>query len=211
MSDPQEGPFGEAIPAMPAGFGSSEPASDVSALKTPGRLRLLTALRQVSRAVDVYSRQLISSHRVTGPQLLCLNTIVDATALTATELARAVQLSPSTVVRILDRLENKGLIQRERSPADRRRVRIQATAKGHQLSLQASYAQLHPLLRALDRLEPREQESVTATLERLVHLMAVEPFAEARADTRSRPPDLARLGPTSPGPDMLTGGSDRSR
>ena len=38
-------------------------------------LRVLTALRQIIRAVDLYSRQLLGQHKVTGPQLITLLTV----------------------------------------------------------------------------------------------------------------------------------------
>lgn len=133
--------------------------------------RILHALRRIIRGVDLYSRKLAIEYKITGPQLVCLNTIVELGPITATDLAYQVHLSPSTVVRILDRLESKGLIQRQRQQDDRRRIHVTATIAGHELSAKAPYSERHPLRQALKQLPVAEQETVTHLLERLVGLM----------------------------------------
>jgi len=133
--------------------------------------RILHALRRIIRSVDIYSRKLVAEHQVTGPQLVCLNTIVELGPITATDLAHQVHLSASTVVRILDRLESKGLVQRQRQADDRRRIHVTATIAGHELSAKAPYSDQHPLRNALKQLPTEKQESVTELLEQLVSLM----------------------------------------
>jgi len=133
--------------------------------------RILHALRRIIRSVDIYSRKLVAEHQITGPQLICLNSIVELGPVTATDLAYQVHLSASTVVRILDRLEDKGLILRQRQEDDRRRVHVTATITGHELSARAPYSDKHPLRNALKQLPVKEQEIVTDLLEQLVSLM----------------------------------------
>jgi DNA-binding MarR family transcriptional regulator len=133
--------------------------------------RILHALRRVIRAVDIYSRKLVVQHHITGPQLVCLHTLIESGPVTATDLAYRVQLSASTVVRILDRLESKGLIKRQRLSHDRRRVQVEVTVSGYELCIKTPYSDQHPLRRALLKLSPQEQETVTTLLERLVDLM----------------------------------------
>jgi DNA-binding MarR family transcriptional regulator len=141
--------------------------------------RILAALRRMIRAVDIYSRRLVSEHRITGPQLVCLNAIVELEPITATDLAHEVQLSVSTVVRILDKLEAKGMVMRERQSADRRRVLVSATGQGSELSAKAPYSARHPLRQALQHLPPSEQEAITQLLERLVDLMDAQQLSAA--------------------------------
>jgi len=64
---------------------------------------------------------------ITGPQLLVLREI-NGTRRTIGQIAKAVQLSYSTVSGIIDRLERDGLIERKRDTEDRRVVWIQPTA-----------------------------------------------------------------------------------
>ncbi len=90
---------------------------------TPGTIpiayerRILTAIRRIIRSVDIYSHKLGLSSGVTVPQLSCLLRIVEGAPLTLKDLAVAVDLSPSTLVGIVDRLEQKGLVRRARSTA----------------------------------------------------------------------------------------------
>jgi DNA-binding MarR family transcriptional regulator len=83
-------------------------------------LRILQALRRIIRAVDIHSHKLSTQHKITGPQLACLMAIKEEVPLTSGNLAKKVYLSPSTVVGIVDRLEEKKLVKRNRSSKDRR-------------------------------------------------------------------------------------------
>jgi len=139
--------------------------------------RVLVASRRLIRAVDLYSRRLIARHQITGPQLLCLNQLAETSSeLTVGELAGLVHLSPSTVVRILDRLEARGLVRRERATGDRRRVIVTATDTGRQFSLLTPYSDQHPLRQALRQLDHRDREKLVALLETLVEAMAAPPL-----------------------------------
>lgn len=91
-------------------------------------------LRRIMRAMDVHSRKLAGSHGLTGPQMLCLREITTHGALTTGSLAKAVALSPATLTGILDRLEARGLVSRERRPEDKRRVLVSLTAMGRQMA-----------------------------------------------------------------------------
>jgi DNA-binding MarR family transcriptional regulator len=153
----------------PADDGNKEDVGDIPESRY-GR-RILNALRRIIRSVDLYSRKLVSEYQITGPQLVCLNSIVELGPITATDLAYHVHLSTSTVVRILDRLESKGLIQRQRQKDDRRFVLVTATIAGHELSAKAPYSDRHPLRFALKQLPSEKQEVVTDLLENLVSLM----------------------------------------
>ena len=91
-------------------------------------------LRRIMRAMDMHSRALAGSHGLTGPQMLCLREIASRGALTTGSLALAVALSPATLTGILDRLEVRGLVSRERRPEDKRRVLVSLTPIGRQMS-----------------------------------------------------------------------------
>src|SRR5690625_4472847 len=90
-------------------------------------LRILRALRRITRSIALHSRQLSAYSNITAPQLVCLRAVVENGPLTATAISREIHVSPSTVVGILDRLEDKGWIKRERGRQDRRIVFITAT------------------------------------------------------------------------------------
>lgn len=135
-------------------------------------LRIIQALRQIIRAVDMHSHKLATQHKITGPQLACLLIIKDD-PLTSANLAKKVCLSPSTLVGIIDRLEEKKLIERNRDSRDRRQVYISITAAGRQLIEAAPSLLQDTLSNAFVVLPEIEQVSITLALEKLVDLMEV--------------------------------------
>jgi DNA-binding MarR family transcriptional regulator len=149
----------------------SEPSITPSVPEGSYDLRILQSLRRIIRAVEIHSRKLGQSHRITGPQLGCLLAIREAGPVTTTWLAHHVYLSPSTVVGIVDRLEEKDLIVRQRSRSDRRQVQIGITEKGEELAASAPSLLQDTLADALKKLPEPEQVSITLSLEKVVDLM----------------------------------------
>lgn len=69
-------------------------------------------------------------HGLTGAQFIILRRIAEGVAATAAELCRVLEYDTGSMTRMLDRLEEKAVIIRERSSDDRRVVKIQLTAQG---------------------------------------------------------------------------------
>lgn len=91
---------------------------------------LLKAIRRIARAVDVHSRQIDRQVGLTLPQLVVLRIVRDLGEVTARAVSEEAELSPATVVGIMDNLETKGLVERYRSQTDRRIVHTRLTEKG---------------------------------------------------------------------------------
>ena len=81
---------------------------------------------------------------VTRAQWKVLFKLTRTPGLRQVELADMLDLEPITLCRILDRLEEAGLVERTRDPADRRAWRLHVTAKAQPLieKLQAVGAEL---------------------------------------------------------------------
>lgn len=134
-------------------------------------LRILSSLRRITRSIALHSRQLAACSNITAPQLMCLRTIIEVGQITATAISRRMHVSPSTVVGILDRLEDKGLIQRMRGREDRRIVFIHATEAGKTLARETPSPLQKKLVDALNELPESERATITLSLERIVALM----------------------------------------
>jgi len=65
---------------------------------------------------------------INATDLNCLNILSFSGQMTAGELARATGLTTASITGVADRLEEAGLVRRERDPADRRRVVIRLVA-----------------------------------------------------------------------------------
>ena len=136
-------------------------------------LRVLQTLRRIIRAVDLHSRKLSAQHKITGPQLVCLLAIEEHEPVTGSAIARHVHLSPSTVIGILDRLEAKGLIRRERDLKDRRLVQVSLTEQGKALVVSAPSPLQDTLAEAMNDLPEAELARIAESLDRIVEMMEV--------------------------------------
>lgn len=133
--------------------------------------RIVQALRRVLRQVELGSKELESTHGVTAPQLLSLLVICEHGSTTQAELSRHILLSASTLVGVLDRLESKELIVRQRDTTDRRRIYLVPTEKGHQVAATAPLPVHERLVRALPAMTPDRQISLVEHLEELVEIL----------------------------------------
>jgi DNA-binding MarR family transcriptional regulator len=137
-------------------------------------VRILQSLRKIIRAVDLHSRKLTKNHKITAPQLVCLLVAAEHGPLTVAGLAKYAHLSSSTVVGILDRLEEKQLVLRKRGIQDRRKVLVEATDLGRQYAKDAPSPLQDKLEDSLKQLSPLEQSTICLSLERIVTLMQAE-------------------------------------
>lgn len=87
-------------------------------------------IRRIVRAHDLQSKALTKAAGLTAAQLVLLKGIAELGEVTTTALSAHADISPATVVTILDNLEERGLIERYRSAHDRRIVHTRLTPEG---------------------------------------------------------------------------------
>lgn len=88
------------------------------------------SLSRILKAMHDYSRRMDLRYGVSGPQLWLLWHLRVTPGLPVRELAERMFQHPSTVTRLVDGLESKGLVARGRDDADRRVVHVYLTAEG---------------------------------------------------------------------------------
>jgi DNA-binding MarR family transcriptional regulator len=133
--------------------------------------QILVALRRLSRAVDQYSRQLAQNHGLTGPQAMIMKAVARNEGLSMGQLARQVSLSQATVTDVAKRLEARGLLERRRDLADRRRVGIRLTETGRRLlAMPLPLLQEH-FVAQLHQLQAWEQSQLLSSLQRIAQMM----------------------------------------
>jgi DNA-binding MarR family transcriptional regulator len=137
-------------------------------------IRILQSLRKIIRSIDIHSRQLNMQYEITAPQLIVLLDLVKNGSQTIASISKNVFLSPSTLVGIIDRLEAKKLVQRERSEKDRRQVIIFITKEGKDFCKKAPSPLQEKLALSLKNLSVKEQETICQSLDRIVELMNVD-------------------------------------
>ncbi|MBN1685527.1 MAG: winged helix-turn-helix transcriptional regulator [Spirochaetales bacterium] len=145
---------------------------------------VLSTLRQITREIDLYSKQLVKRVGMTVPQLLVLKEVVDAGELPMGKLAERVSLSQATITSIVDRLESHGQIERRRSKSDRRQILLRATDQGRKIVEDNPSILQEDFLEAFRKLKPWEQTQILSSLQRVATMMnahkhPVSPFLHA--------------------------------
>lgn len=141
---------------------------------------LLKSIRQIARAVDIQSRKLDRTCGLTLPQLIVLRSVGDLGEVTSRAISTEADLSAPTVVGILDKLEDKGLIERYRSLRDRRVVHTRLTPVGHDLLARAPSPLGDDFADAFALLSERERRLVLKSVDQIARMLALlEPEGEA--------------------------------
>lgn len=119
--------------------------------------------RLMRRGFDARARAI----GVTRPQWQVLTTLTRHEGVNQGKLAEYLDVEPITVCRMVDRLQEAGLVERRADVADRRSWNLFLTPRAHDL-----LAQLRPLAEvmieeALDGIDAAERETLHRLLERL--------------------------------------------
>lgn len=132
---------------------------------------VLVALRRVIRATDLHSKHLAKTTGLTAPQILLLQILREQGDKTIGELANRMNLSQATVTTIIDRLEKKEFVHRERSTEDKRKVYAVLSDEGYTV-LKDSPAPLQSQFASqFSNLQEWEQTMIIASLQRVAHMM----------------------------------------
>jgi len=91
--------------------------------------------------------------------------------LSQTELGSRLRLEKSTVCRLVTQLEQRGWVQRERDPTDRRAVQLRLSEGGREAAVQIAAARAEKFARIAAEIPEVEQESVWSALDVLVNAM----------------------------------------
>ena len=132
---------------------------------------VMAALRRIIRAIDLHSRALVQRFGLTGPQLVVLKALIETSPQSVSSLAAAVNLSQATVTGILDRLERKSMVTRERDSRDKRRVMVSPTSAAEDALAGAPPLLQEHFTEAFENLADWEQTQILSSLQRIVALM----------------------------------------
>ncbi|MBB3059772.1 DNA-binding MarR family transcriptional regulator [Microbulbifer rhizosphaerae] len=135
---------------------------------------VLITLRRLIRATDLHSKQLVKTAGLTAPQLLLLQAIREKGQVTIGALAKEISLSQATVTTILDRLEKRELVYRERSSEDKRKVHAYLTDKGADIIRDAPTPLQEHFVRQFRDLRDWEQSMIISSLQRVALMMDAE-------------------------------------
>ena len=95
-----------------------------------GIIRLINRVR--IELIDAMDREL-AQFDITAPQLIVLASVANREADSASQLCKSISYDPGAMTRMIDRLEQKGLVRRVPRPDDRRAMTLEMTAAGKAL------------------------------------------------------------------------------
>lgn len=131
-------------------------------------------IRRLIHAGEIYTKELNRKYQVSVPQLLCLLSLRENGSLPPSQIAKNMMVGSSTVTGIIDRLEQKVLVRRERNSPDRRMITISLTETGKKLACNAPPPIRQELIDGLKRLPKSEIEKIIHGLEMLVGLIDMQ-------------------------------------
>ena len=126
-----------------------------------------TMVAQVARLMRRSFDERVRGIGVTRPQWQVLSLLVRHEGINQGGLADILEVEPITLGRMIDRLQEAGLVERRPDPVDRRAWRLFLTDKGRQLHLRLRPFAEETFAIAIEGLDDREQAELTAMLERI--------------------------------------------
>jgi len=132
---------------------------------------VLTALRRITRANDIRSREITKLTGLTTAQLVVLRAIAKLGEVTTRIISDEVSLSPATVTTIMDRLSERGFVERYRSEFDRRVVYTRLTGKGRKTLSRAPKLLQELFSQRFADLSLVERRGIVATLQQVASMM----------------------------------------
>lgn len=134
---------------------------------------VLVALRRIIRATDIHSKWVSKESGLTTAQVVILQAIRDLGEVTTGRISEQVNLSQGTVTTIMDRLEQRGSIERHRSSKDRRIVHARLTASGAAALLRAPPLLHHRFIEIFSGLDAAQQAQIVGTLQGVAEMLGV--------------------------------------
>lgn len=133
--------------------------------------RSLIAIRRILRSTELYGRELAKAAGLTAVQVRVLQIVAERGEAHPKEIAGRMGVSQPTMTSLLDRLQNKGLVERRQSDLDRRQIDIIITDTGRAAVARAPDPLQQRYVRQFDAMEDWEQAMFVSVLERVATML----------------------------------------
>ncbi len=125
------------------------------------------ALSKANQRIAAVFREEFKDHCVTPRQFILLAMLWKTDGLSQVELSQKTEVDRTTLVGIIDRLEEAGLLERRSCPKDRRSHRVWLTNKGRCLEEDLAAAADKVREKIVERMLPGEYKQLRQLLNRL--------------------------------------------
>ena len=131
---------------------------------------VLKSIRSLIRVVNTQAKELEQGYGVTGAQLVILQEIHKTPFVTTGKIAENLDISQSTATLILDKLENKGMVVRNRDLHDKRKWLLSLTKAGEKLLKKAPIPLHNEFISRFEQLPHWQQTQILSVLQQVVAL-----------------------------------------
>ena len=130
-------------------------------------IRTLRSLAECFQAFEAYSSLHVQKLGLTPAQFDIVATLGNTPGMTCKELGEKTLITKGTLTGVLDRMEERGLIRRGPSDADRRQVFVTLTPQGNRTFDRVFPPHVSHLKDAFTALSPRELDQAAQLLDKL--------------------------------------------
>lgn len=151
---------------------------------------IVLAVRRTSRALYLDSRRMVKTIGLSNPQCMVINTINTNGPCSLSELSRYLNVSAANMTGLIDRLEKKGIVRRNRKEGDRRITIVELTENGKALGQSIPDSIEEKLIHGLDDASDYELKTIRDAIQRVVDLLDAKEVADVPLD-----PDIQKNTP----------------
>ena len=142
---------------------------------SPDRIKeIIYLIRKLMHGAELYTKELNKKYAITSAQLNCLLALHENGPLPPSQIARYMMVNSSTLTGVIDRLEQKKLVRRQRNSPDRRIINIQLTPNGKKMAEIAPPPIQQRVVDGLQRLSSRELNQIILSLEKLTQMLDLQ-------------------------------------
>jgi DNA-binding MarR family transcriptional regulator len=136
--------------------------------------QVLIALRRITHAIDIHSRNVFLRNNLTGPQIFVLQEIHRNEGVSVRELSGWVESNRYAVWDILDRLEKRGLVRRMASGDDPASATLFLTDAGRDTLRDSPPLLQEHFFGEFEKLDEWEQSLILSTLQRIASMLEMQ-------------------------------------
>ncbi|NQW00880.1 MAG: MarR family transcriptional regulator [Rhodospirillales bacterium] len=131
----------------------------------------LISIRRILRAPEIHDKALRAATNLKTSQLMVLQTLEDDEDMTFGAITGQVRMAQASVTAIVVKLEQMGLVIRERGTTDKRKVYVCLTDLGHNVLDEAPEALHRRFAEQFEPLQAWEQTMIVSALQRVATMM----------------------------------------
>ena len=147
---------------------SRDPASRDARPSDAHARHVLDSLRRIVQTLRESSRRAEQRLGVSGAQLFVLEKLADGPSQSLNDLAARTFTHQSSVSTVVARLVEQGLVSRQRSAGDSRKLELVLTARGRRLAARTTGAAQEQLIRSIERMPASDRAHLARLLAQIV-------------------------------------------